>query len=138
MNPETRSKLAATGISTLPTCLYRRGLRKVWLSGIVPLSPSARMVGEAYTLRFVPAREDLGGMASYAAGPSIHQRAFEECPPDHVLVIDTRDQLEACTCGNLLVARLKARGVAGVVTDGGFRDSDEVAALGFPAYHRKP
>jgi regulator of RNase E activity RraA len=135
----TREKLAATGISTLTTCLFRRGLRKIWLSGIVPLNAAApRMVGEAFTLRFIPAREDVGGMASYSAGPSIHQRAFEECPSGHVLVVDTRDEVEACTCGNLLVARLKARGVAGIVTDGGFRDSSEIAALSFPAYHRQP
>jgi regulator of RNase E activity RraA len=139
LSEETREKLAAAGVSTLTTCLYRRGLRKIWLSGIVPLGTAApSMVGEAFTLRFIPARDDIGGMASYAAGPSLHQRAFEECPPGHVLVIDTRDQVEACTCGNLLVARLQARGVAGIVTDGGFRDSGEIATLNFPAYHRKP
>ena len=57
MNEVTRSKLAATGISTLTTCLYRRGLRNVWLNGVVPVNGESRMVGEAYTLRFIPARE---------------------------------------------------------------------------------
>lgn len=133
-----RETLHVTGISTLTTCLYRRGISRTWLRGLVPAAArQPRMVGEAFTLRFVPAREDVGGMASYAAGPSVHQRAFEECPPGHVLVIDTHDELDACTCGNLLIGRLKVRGAAGIVTDGGFRDAAEIAGLDFPAYHRR-
>jgi regulator of RNase E activity RraA len=135
----SREKLRAASISTLTTCLYRRGLRRTWLSGLVPAATDQpRMVGEAFTLRFIPAREDIGGMTAYAAGPSLHQRAFEECPPGHVLVADTHGETEACTCGDLLVARLKARGAAGIVTDGGFRDTAEIAGLGFPAYQRSP
>jgi regulator of RNase E activity RraA len=139
LTPEARRKLAEAGVSTLTTCLHRHGLQSVWLKGVVPAGPiAAPMVGEAFTLRFVPAREDVGGMASYAEAPSIHQRAFEECPPGHVLVIDARGEVEACTCGSLLIARLKVRGGAGIVTDGGFRDSIAIATLGFPAYHRGP
>jgi len=91
------------------------------------------MVGEAYTLRFIPAREDL-----IEKGNLLHQRAFDECPAGAVLVIDAQRELEACTCGDLLIARLKACGAAGVVTDGGFRDAAEIARLGFPAYHARP
>jgi regulator of RNase E activity RraA len=136
---EIRDRLAEVGISTLTTCLYRRGLHHTWLRGIVPVAAGLpRMVGPAVTLRFVPARADVGGMAAYAAGPSLHQRAFEECPAGAVLVIDTHNETEACTCGDLLVGRLKARGAAGIVTDGGFRDTQDVARLDFPAYHRGP
>lgn len=91
------------------------------------------MVGEAYTLRFVPAREDVTDTRN-----NLHQRAFDECPAGAVLVIDAQRELEACTCGDLLIARLKARAAAGIVTDGGFRDSQEIAQLGFPAYHARP
>ena len=96
------------------------------------------MVGEAFTLRFIPMRDDIGGMSSYGAGGNVHQRAFEECPPGYVVVMDTRGETRACSCGDLLIGRLKARGCAGVVTDGGFRDTPDIALLKFPAYHRQP
>jgi regulator of RNase E activity RraA len=139
MQPETRDLLAKVSISTLTTCLYRKGLRNVWLRDLRAVSPGAPcLVGPAYTMRFVPAREDVGGIASYGSGANIHQRGFEECPPGHVLVMDTHGETGACCCGDLLIARLRARGVAGIVSDGGFRDSLDVAALAFPAYHRQP
>ena len=127
--------LLKVDISTLTTCLYRRGFRNMWLRGLHPVNTdAARMVGPATTLRFVPAREDVGGMASYAKA-NLHQATFEECPADTVLVLDTQQCRTACCCGDLLIARLQARGVAGIVTDGGFRDASAVAALGFPAFH---
>lgn len=136
---ESRAQLARVSISTLTTCLFRRGLRNTYLHGVQPVGPGLPpMVGEAFTLRFIPAREDLDGIASYTGGPNVHQRAFEECPPGHVLVLDTHGEVKACSCGDLLVARLKARGVAGIVTDGGFRDTVDIAGLGFPAYHSRP
>lgn len=121
------------GVSTLTTCLYRRGIRNAYLHGITPVNKGARMVGEAFTMRFVPAREDVTDTRN-----NLHQRAFDECPAGAVLVIDAQRELEACTCGDLLVARLKARGAAGIVTDGGFRDAQEIAQLAFPAYHARP
>jgi len=133
ISTETRRLLGEVGVSTLTTCLYRRGIRNAYLHGIVPVNKDSRMVGEAYTLRFVPAREDVTDMRG-----NLHQRAFDECPAGAVLVIDAQRELEACTCGDLLVARLKARGAAGVVTDGGFRDSNEIQHLNFPAYHARP
>ena len=139
LSAETRLKLTRIGISTLTTCLFRKGFRNAYLHGVVPVGPGLpRMVGEAFTLRFIPAREDLDQMANYAATRSVHQRAFEECPLGHVLMIDTHGETGACTGGDLLIARLKARGGAGVVTDGGFRDTQEVARLGFPAYQTRP
>ena len=133
ISAETRQRLLAVGVSTLTTCLYRRGIRNAYLHGLVPVNREARMVGEAFTLRFVPARDDVTDTRN-----NLHQRAFDECPAGAVLVIDAQRELEACTCGDLLVARLKARGAAGVVTDGGFRDSDEIRNLNFPAYHARP
>src|SRR5690606_32400098 len=123
-------------IATLTTCLFKRGYTNIWLNGLRPVGQTVpRMVGEAYTLRFIPTREDLDGAKSYQTADNLHRRAIEECPPGHVLVIDTQRERQACTNGDLLIARLKKRGCAGIVTDGGFRDSVDVAALDFPAYH---
>jgi regulator of RNase E activity RraA len=138
LDAETRALLGKVSVSTLTTCLYRRGLHNVWLAGLRPVSPTQpRLVGEAFTLRFIPSREDIGGPSSYGQGPNLHQRAFEECPQNHVLVMDTHDETRCCCCGDLLIARLRARGVAGIVSDGGFRDAVDVAALNFPAYQRQ-
>jgi regulator of RNase E activity RraA len=136
LSPDNRERLAQVGVSTLTTCLLRRGLRNTCLRGVLPVAPALpRLVGEAFTLRFIPAREDIDVLGG---GPGIHQQAFEECPPGHVLVVDTHGETDACTCGDLLVARLQARGAAGIVTDGGFRDTPDIAKLGFPAYHLCP
>lgn len=137
LSEANRLRLAQVNISTLSTCLYRAGVRRAVPSGIAPLAKGQpRMVGPAYTLRFVPMRDDVGGMSSYGGASNIHQRAFEECPPGSVLVMDTRGETRACSCGDLLIGRLKARGCAGIVSDGGFRDTAQIEKLGFPAYQR--
>lgn len=134
-----RSRLRDVSVSTLTTVLYRMGVTRVCPLGIQPLSKTQpRMVGEAYTLRFVPMREDASDSASYGTAANLHQRTFEECPPGHVLVMDARGETRGCSCGDLLIGRLKARGCAGIVTDGGFRDTLDIEALEFPAYQRCP
>ena len=139
LTAENRARLLAASVATISTCLYRAGIRQACLTGVGPVAATQpRMAGPAFTLRFVPARDDVGGPASYDARGSLHQRAFEDCPPGAVLVMDTRGELGGCCGGDLLVGRLKARGCAGVVTDGGFRDTPDVAALAFPAFARRP
>jgi regulator of RNase E activity RraA len=134
-----RERLKQASIATISTCLYRAGVKVTCLHGIRPVAPGLpRMVGEAFTLRFIPMRDDVGGISSYGSGGNVHQRAFEECPPGYVLVMDTRGETRGCSCGDLLIGRLKARGGAGIVTDGGFRDTPDVALLAFPAYQRAP
>jgi regulator of RNase E activity RraA len=96
------------------------------------------MVGEAYTLRYIPAREDLNPITVFANREHPQRKAVEECPPGAVFVIDSRKDARAASAGSILVSRLMKRGVAGVVTDGGFRDSPEIAKLPFPAYHQRP
>jgi len=119
--------------------MFKRGFKNIWLNGVLPVRQGLpRMVGEAYTLRFIPAREDIDTAQGYATETNAHRRAIEECPTGHVLVIDTQREDRACTNGDLLIARLKHRGCAGIVTDGGFRDSADVAKLDFPAYHTRP
>ena len=137
VSADAMTKLREVSVATLTTCLYRAGIRRACPTGIAPVSKGQpRMVGEAFTLRFVPARDDVGGIKSYGGASNVHQRAFEECPPGGVLVMDTRGETRGCSCGDLLIGRLKARGCQGVVTDGGFRDTPDIIALDFPAYQR--
>jgi regulator of RNase E activity RraA len=96
------------------------------------------MVGEAFTLRYIPAREDLNPLSVFQDRAHPQRKAVEECPPGAVFVIDSRKDARAASAGSILVSRLMKRGVAGVVTDGGFRDSPEIAELGMPAYHHRP
>jgi regulator of RNase E activity RraA len=96
------------------------------------------MVGEAFTLRYIPAREDLNRINVFEDSKHPQRKAVEECPPGSVFVIDSRKNPRAASAGSILVTRLMVRGVAGIVTDGGFRDSSEIALLDFPSYHNRP
>jgi regulator of RNase E activity RraA len=125
--------------ATLCTALFKRGLRNQFIQDVRPLNPGLpNMVGEAYTLRYIPAREDLNPIAVFQDRAHPQRKAVEECPPGAVLVIDSRKDARAASAGSILVSRLMKRGVAGVVTDGGFRDSPDIARLPFPAYHHRP
>jgi len=96
------------------------------------------MVGEAYTLRYIPAREDVDNLDVYEDWEHPQRKAVEEIPSGHVLVMDSRKDCRAASAGDILIARLMKRGVAGVVTDGGFRDTPDLAKMPFPAYHNRP
>jgi regulator of RNase E activity RraA len=137
LKPETRDILMRVGTSTLTGVLNRRGLRSMMLHDVHPIrSDIARMVGPAFTMRFIPSREDMDGPTSKNRS-QIQPQAMETCPPGHVLVIDSRGDARAASAGDLYIGRLKARGCAGIVTDGGFRDSEGVHKTGLPAYHRR-
>ena len=139
LKPETRDKLKTVSTATLTTALFKRGLRNQFIQDVHPLNPSAGpMVGEAFTLRYIPAREDLNPISVFQDRAHPQRKAVEECPPGAVFVIDSRKDPRAASAGSILVARLMKRGVAGVVTDGGFRDSPEIAKLAIPAYHNRP
>jgi regulator of RNase E activity RraA len=139
MNPSTRAKLMTVSVATLCTALFKRGLRNQVIQDVHPLNRDRpNMVGPAYTLRYIPAREDINGIAVFQ-NPSHPQRvAVEECPPGAVLVMDSRKDPRAASAGGILIARLMVRGVSGVVTDGGFRDSADIAKYTMPAYHCRP
>jgi regulator of RNase E activity RraA len=96
------------------------------------------MVGEAFTLRYIPAREDLNPITVFQDPNHPQRQAIEQCPPGAVLVIDSRKDARAASAGSILVTRLMQRGGAGIVTDGGFRDSPEIAQMAMPAYHHRP
>lgn len=139
MNPDTRKKLMGVSTATLCTALFKRGLRGQFIQDVRPLNPGLpNMVGPAYTLRYMPAREDLNDIGVFKNREHPQRKAVEECPEGAVLVIDSRKDARAASAGGILVARLMVRGVAGVVTDGGFRDSPDIAKYPFPAYHQRP
>lgn len=139
LKPETREKLKGVSVATLTTALFKRGFRVQCIQDVHPLNPNAgNMVGEAFTLRYIPAREDLNPLSVFQDRSHPQRKAIEDCPPGAVFVIDSRKDPRAASAGGILVSRLMKRGVAGVVTDGGFRDSPEIAKLPFPAYHNRP
>ena len=135
----TRAKLRTVSTATLCTALYKRGLKNQFIQDVRPLNPDGpNMVGEAFTLRYIPAREDLNPITVFQNRDHPQRVAVEQCPPGAVMVIDSRKNARAASAGAILVTRLMVRGVAGVVTDGGFRDSPEIARLPFPSYHHRP
>lgn len=138
LSGETRRTLMGVSTATLTTALFKRGFRNVFLQGLGRLAPGPNMVGFAYTLRYIPAREDLDVLASFADRENPQRKGVEECPAGAIFVIDSRGDASAASAGCILAARLQARGCAGLVTDGGFRDSPEIADLGMPAFHQRP
>jgi len=139
MDETIRAKLEQVSTATIATALFKRGLRNQTIQGVRPLGPLAKsMVGPAFTLRYIPAREDLNTIDVFK-NPTHPQRAgVEACPPGHVMVMDSRKDARAASAGAILVTRMMVRGVAGVVTDGGFRDAAEIAKLAIPTFHQRP
>lgn len=139
LKPETREKLMHVSVATLATALFKRGLRNQTIQDVRPVRARGRnMVGPAYTLRYIPAREDLNQLDVFRNPEHPQRKAVEVCPPGAVLVMDSRKDPRAASAGDILVTRLQMRGVAGVVTDGGFRDAMKIAELDIPAYHNRP
>ena len=138
LSPKTREALLRVGTSTLTGVLNRRGLRSMFMQDVWPIRHDIpRMVGIAFTMRFIPSREDKDGPNARGPRGQIQSQAMETCPPGHVLVVDSRGDARAASAGDLYVGRLKARGCAGIVTDGGLRDTDGIFKTGLPAYHRR-
>lgn len=139
MKEATRDKLKTVSVATLATALFKRGLRNQVIQGVHPVGwKGENMVGPAFTLRYIPAREDRNQLAEFRKPDHPQRVAIETCPPGHVLVMDSRKQANAASAGDILITRLMVRGGAGVVTDGGFRDAATIAELAIPAYHTRP
>lgn len=138
-NKSTVNKFKQVSTATIATSLFKRGFRNQYIQGVLPLKTGKPiMVGRAYTLRYIPAREDLNPIEVFRNPKHLQRVAVEECPVGYVLVIDSRKDARAASAGSILITRLMKRGVAGIVTDGGFRDSSEIAELNFPSFHQFP
>lgn len=136
---ETRDKLKKVSTATIATILYKKGLRNQFIQDVSPLKKMKEsMVGEAFTLRYIPAREDLNQVEVFRDPDHPQRKAVEECPEGAVMVIDSRKSAKAASAGSILVSRLMVRGVSGVVTDGGFRDADLIADLDIASFHQRP
>ncbi|MCX8133995.1 MAG: ribonuclease activity regulator RraA [Roseococcus sp.] len=136
LSAETRSQLETVTTATLTTVLLKKGLRSVWMRGAAPFSPAAqgrRLVGEAFTLRFVPAREDLATPASWS-NPISTRAAIEAMPEGVIAVADAMGRTDAGIFGDILCARLVKRGVTALVTDGALRDVAGVNGTGLPVW----
>jgi regulator of RNase E activity RraA len=139
MDAETLAAFKATSTATVCGRLFRRGFRNVLLRNVKPLGRyGTPMVGPAYTLRYIPAREDLDGFGAKPDANVVQREAFETTPPGHVLVMDCREETRAACCGDILVTRLMVRGGAGIVSDGGIRDSAQIGAMAIPVFCAAP
>jgi regulator of RNase E activity RraA len=138
LTQQTLEKLSNVSTATLATALFKRGLRNQVIQDVRPVKPKGRnMVGPAFTLRYMPAREDRNTLAEFRNPQHPQRQAIEQCPSGSVLVMDSRKDARAASAGDILITRLMVRGGAGVVTDGGFRDSMAIGELDIPAYHHR-
>jgi regulator of RNase E activity RraA len=126
--------LAGVSTASVTTILLKKGLRNVWMRGTRPLRPGqGRVVGPAFTMRFVPAREDLATPESWSS-PRSTRGAIEDMPAGSIAVVDAMGIVDAGIFGDILCARMNKRGVAGLVTDGVVRDGAGVLATGLPVW----
>jgi regulator of RNase E activity RraA len=134
LKPELRAALARVSTATLTTVLLKKGVRQSFMRGPMPLAPGqGRIVGEAFTLRFVPAREDLATPESWAS-PRSTRGAIEEMPEGCIAVADAMGVTSAGIFGDILCARMQVRKVVGLVTDGAVRDGDGVKVTKLPVW----
>ena len=136
LHPDIASVLAGITTATLSTVLLEKGIRKIWMRGPAPLTGNQqRQVGRAFTLRFVPAREDLATPASWAS-PISTRAAIEAMPAGCIAVVDAMGVTDAGIFGDILCARMHKRGVAALITDGVVRDVVGVVDTGLPVWCR--
>lgn len=134
LDPKVIETLSGVSTATVTTILLKKGLRNVWMRGTRPLHPDQpRLVGRAFTLRFVPAREDLATPESWSS-PRSTRAAIENMPAGCIAVVDAMGVTDAGIFGDILCARMKKRGVAALVTDGVLRDGAGVLATGLPVW----
>lgn len=135
LSAETIKNFMYASTATVSMQMLKRGFRNCAVSGVKPLNPNAaRLVGPAFTLRYIPSREDLDKPPSPSDPPNAQRTAIEESPPGCVLVIATESNTRSGTLGDILALRLKARGIAGVLTDGAMRDTPVIGRFDFPVY----
>lgn len=136
--PETIEGLRKTSVATITGLLSRRGLRRATIFGARPIVKGTKMVGEAFTLRYIPAREDVDWTGTLDNLTDAQRVAIEKVGPGQVLVMDAGGEVASGSLGAILATRLKMRGAAGVVTDGAVRDYVEIGDSGLAAFCRAP
>ena len=136
IKPEPLAHLRKVSVATLCTQLFKRGFRNVYIQGIARLTdPSGgNMVGPAYTMRSIPAREDIDQISAFDNPDHPQRKGIESVPPGHVLVLDCRGETRVASGGQILTTRLMVRGAAGLVSDGPVRDSGQIAEMDFPVF----
>ncbi|MFC7402385.1 ribonuclease activity regulator RraA [Citricoccus sp. GCM10030269] len=139
LSDQTKSTLLSVGTATITTQLLSRGFRNTYLEGLSVSNPARqRMVGEAFTMRSIPAREDIDVPSIFQDYDHPQRKGVESVQPGHVLVIDSRGKKRAASLGHILATRLRLRGAAGVVTDGSLRDMDGFESLDLPTFSAGP
>lgn len=132
---DTLEALSRASTATLQTQLFSRGLRNTFLFGLRPLDLGcARFVGEAFTLRYIPAREDIDVLEAFQDPHHPQRLAVESVGPGQVLVMDCRGEGRAASAGHILTTRLQRRGAEALITDGSVRDSPQIRQMGFPVF----
>lgn len=138
VSDELLDRLAKVSSGTLTTQLFKRGYRQPVMVGVSPLNKDLKpFAGRAYTMRFIPAREDLDTVATVTTGPNpdnLQWFGVEQVQAGDVLVIDSRGDTRAAAMGDVLVKRMMLRGARAVITDGAFRDGDEISEMAIPAW----
>jgi len=135
LSDDAKAKLRQVSTATLTSQLGKHGLRNTFLAGLYPLRPDLRMVGYAFTLRFIPAREDLADEL-YDNTKNVQRLAVEAVGAEDVLVIDARNDISSASLGHILGTRITVRCAAGLVTDGALRDTPGFRDLALPTYMR--
>jgi len=135
LSAETIKNFLYASTATVSMQMLKRGFRNSAVNGVRPLNPQApRLVGPAFTLRYIPGREDIDQPPKPSDPPSAQRAAIEGTPAGHVLVIGTEGNTRSGTLGDILALRLKARGVAGVLSDGAMRDTPVIGRMDFPIF----
>ena len=135
LDPAVLALLGTASTATLQNQLFARGLRNTYLPGVTPLAGTpSHLVGEAFTLRYIPAREDLDVLAAFQDPAHPQRAAIEQLQPGQVLVVDSRGDGRCASAGEILLTRLKVRGGVGFVTDGSVRDSARIPEIGVPVH----
>ena len=139
MNKKTINNFKNLSVATITMQLLKNGFSNSAMAGVKPLNrPTIPIVGLAYTLRFIPRREDLSNPRVLGSKNFTPRIAIESVPPNAILVIDGRQQTNTAVLGDILIERLKFRGVSGIITDGGIRDLEQCLSANFPIYASGP
>jgi regulator of RNase E activity RraA len=136
LTDEEVQALRTVSVASLTTALFNRGIRTAHLQDVHPVRPDLRLVGYAYTLRYIPMREDLGAESHFDNTTNPQRVSVEDVGPGDVLVIDARGEIGAGVLGDILITRMQQRGAAGIVTDGAFRDTPAIEEIELATYCR--